>query len=117
MRSILSDLSRVEGIRGCAIVSKDGFIIEKALPSDCTVDSDELAVMVTTLYGTAEMMGSELKAGGIDLINIEFGESLLLIQDLGEALLVVISEKQALPGKIRFEVKKYKDKLREALLA
>jgi len=117
VRSILSDLSRVEGIRGCAVVSKDGFIIENVLPSDCEVDSDELAVMVTTVYGTVEMIGSELKVGGIDLINIEFDESYLLIQDLGEALLVVLSDKQTPLGKVRFEVKKHRDKLKEALIS
>lgn len=114
LRTVLTDFSRIEGVRGCAIVSKDGFVIENiALGGE--FDPDALAAMVTTLHGTADRLSGELKLGTTDIIIVEYSNNYLLIQDLGETLFTVLADRRAILGRIRFEMKRQKDRIRAAL--
>ncbi len=116
-QDLLRDLMRVDGVRGCAIICKDGFVVEKdLLPKNLQADSDELAVLVTTFHGMARKIVSKMGMPEIDLLNLECPDgSHILIQDLGGTLLVVLADKDATIGKIRFEVKRRKGRIAESL--
>jgi len=115
LQAILGEFTRLQGVRGAIIVSKDGFVIEASIPGGLGIDLDALAAMITTVYGAAERMGSELKLGDMDMLIFEYANSYVLIQDLGEAIFSVISDRTAYLGRVRYEMKKQKDRIRAAL--
>ncbi len=110
----MTEFTRIEGVRGCAVIGKDGFVIENVLMGG-GIDPDALAAMVTTLYGTADRLGGELKLGDVDIAIIEYANNYVLVQDLGEALFTVLADKRAILGRIRFEMKRQRDRVRAAL--
>ena len=114
LRSILAEFNRLEGVRGSAVISRDGFPIEVMFGA-VGIDPEALSAMIVTLYGSAHQIGSELKLGDIDIIVVEFANYYLLIQDLGEALFTVIADRRALLGRIRFEMKRQRDRIKAAL--
>jgi predicted regulator of Ras-like GTPase activity (Roadblock/LC7/MglB family) len=114
LRVVMSDFTRIEGVNGCAVISKDGFVIDSII-TGANIDPDALAAMVTTLYGTADRLGSELKLGDVDIVIVEYANNYALLQDIGEALFTVIADKRTILGRIRFEMKRQKDRLKAAL--
>jgi len=114
LKTVLSDFTRIEGVRGACIISKDGFMVESVMPVG-GIDPDALAAMIVTLFGTAVKMGEELKMGSTELVTIEFMNNYVLIEDLGDVVFTVIAERAALLGRIRYEMKRQKDRVRAAL--
>jgi len=114
LKSVLADFNRIEGVRGSLIISKDGFPIEVML-AGISMDPEALAAMVVTLYGSAERLGSELKLGDVDITIIEYANNYVLVEDLGEALFTVLADRRALLGRVRFEMKRQRDRIRAAL--
>jgi len=114
LKGILMDFTRIEGVSGVAIIGKDGFVVEQVMPAG-GVDLDALAAMVTTLYGSATRLGEELASGGTDLIIVEYRNNYVLVCDLGEALFAVLADKRALLGRVRFEMRRQRDRIRAAL--
>ncbi len=113
LRSVLMDFTRIEGVQGVAIVSKDGFIVDSVISGG--FDPEALAAMVTTLAGTATRISEELRFGDLDILIGEYRNNYLLLEDLGEAYLVVIADKRAILGRVRYEVRKQRDRVRAAL--
>ncbi len=115
LQTIVAEFTRIQGVRGAIIVSKDGFVIEASTPGGLEIDLDALAAMITTVYGAADRMGSELKLGDMDMVILEYANSYVLLEDLGEAVFTVISDRTAYLGRIRYEMKKQKDRIKAAL--
>ncbi len=114
LRAILTEFNRIEGVRGSIIISKDGFPIEIVLTAT-NIDPDALSAMVVTLFGSADKLSSELKLGDTEIIIIEYSNNYVLIQDLGEAIFTVLADRRAVLGRIRFEMKRQRDRIRAAL--
>ena len=114
LKVVLTDLSRVEGVSGVALVSKDGFVIDYVMPTG-GIDLDALAAMVTTLYGAATRLGEELKLGDIEDFMIEYRNNYVLLDDVGEALVVLLAERRAILGRLRYELKRQRDRIKAAL--
>ncbi len=114
LKVVLTDLTRVEGVSGVALVSKDGFVIDYVMPTG-GIDLDALAAMVTTLYGAATRLGEELKLGDIEDFMIEYRNNYVLLDDVGEALVVLLAERRAILGRLRYELKRQRDRIKAAL--
>ena len=114
LRTVLTDFTRIEGVTGVALVSKDGFIIESIIPGG-GIDPDALAAMVTTLIGAAQRIAEELKFGDLDIVMAEYRNNYLLLEDVGPAYFVVIADRRAVLGRIRFEMKRQRDRIRAAI--
>jgi uncharacterized protein len=114
LKRILSDLAKVEGVSGAAIVGRDGFIIEHV--SNMTMDVDALGAMASTSVGTSEAMGIELGKGNFEqvLVELEKGPVILSLVTENE-ILAIVAEAGANIGRIRYEVKKNKDRISAAL--
>ncbi len=114
LRTVLSDFTRIEGVSGVALISKDGFPIEYIMPRG-DVDPEALAAMVVTLIGAATRISEELRFGDLDIVTAEYRNNYLLMEDVGPAFFVVIADRRAVLGRIRFEMKRQRDRIRAAL--
>ena len=114
LKRILSDLLKVDGVSAVAVLGRDGFIIENV--SNVTMDADALGAMASTSIGTSEAMGIELKKGSIEqvLVELENGPILLSLVT-GDEILAIVAETGCNVGRIRYEVKKNKERIAAAL--
>mgnify|MGYP005838333507 CR=1 FL=1 len=114
LKRILNDLIKVEGVSAAAIVGRDGFIIEHV--SNLQMDVDALGAMASTSVGTSEAMGIELGKGTFEqvLVELEKGPVLLSLVSTNE-ILAIVAEPGSNVGRIRYEVKKNKDRISAAL--
>lgn len=115
MRVVLADFTRIEGVQAAAIVSKDGFIIDHVFTGETSFDPDSLAAMVTTLYGAATRLGDELNLGDITGVIIEYRNSYILFDDVGEALVVIVADRRAILGRLRYELRKQRERIQSVL--
>ena len=115
LRVVLTDFTRIEGVQSAVIVSKDGFVIDMVHSGEAAFDPDSLAAMITTLYGASLRLGEELNLGDLDMVTLEYRNHYILVQDVGEALVAVLADKRAILGRIRYELKKQRDRIRSAL--
>ena len=60
--NVIAELLRIEGVKGVAIVGKDGLIIESEL-TDRTIDPELAAAMVAAAYGSGSTTMERLLAG------------------------------------------------------
>lgn len=114
LKRALTDLSRVQGVQGVFVVSKEGFTIESVTASGA-FDEEALAAMVTAAMGSVEALGKELELGKPEMLTLEFSGSLTLVSDIGEHVVVLVAEKGAVLGRLRYELKKQLPRIRSAL--
>lgn len=114
LQRVLRELIKTEGINTAVVVGADGFVIEHV--SQINVDADALGAMASTSYGMSVAMGSLLSKGNCEhvLVELEHGPILLTLVSKNE-ILAVMAAKGANLGRIRYEMKKYKDRIAAAL--
>ncbi|HIH91067.1 TPA: roadblock/LC7 domain-containing protein [Desulfurococcaceae archaeon] len=108
---------RVEGIRAVLVVSKDGFLIDYVSQMGKEIDPESVAAMVVSVYGALQRFAEEFNLGEMDMATAEYSRNMMLLTDIGDAMVVVITDRTALLGRIRYELKKQKDRLKAALAA
>ncbi len=114
LKRALTDLSRVPNVQGVFIVSKEGFTVDSVTAAGA-FDEEALAAMVTAAIGSVESLGKELELGRPEIITIEFSGSITLISDLGEHVIVLVADKGAVLGRLRYELKKQLPRIKAAL--
>jgi hypothetical protein len=114
LKRILGDLVKVEGVSAAAVVGRDGFIIEHV--TNMKMDVDALGAMASTSVGTSEAMGIELNKGNFEqvLVELEKGPIMLSLVTQNE-ILAIVAEPGSNLGRIRYEVRKNKDRIVAAL--
>ena len=113
--NIIAELMRLEGVKGVAIVGKDGLIIEFEA-ADKTIDPDLAAAMVAAAYGSGSTTMERLLAGKTDMIMVEGDRGKILLVDAGEnAMLSVFTEPKINLGLIRIEMKRAAEKIAASL--
>jgi predicted regulator of Ras-like GTPase activity (Roadblock/LC7/MglB family) len=115
MRAVLADFTRIEGVIAAALISKDGFIIDMVHTGEARFDPDSLAAMLTTLYGASVRLGQELGLGELNDVILEYQGHYVLIEDVGEALTAPVADKRAILGRLRYELRKRKERIRSIL--
>jgi predicted regulator of Ras-like GTPase activity (Roadblock/LC7/MglB family) len=114
LNRILSDLTKVEGVNAAAIVGRDGFIIEHV--ANIQMDVDALGAMASTSVGTSEAMGIELGKGNFEQVIVELEKGPIILSLVTEnEILAIVAESGANIGRIRYEVKKNRDRITAAL--
>ncbi|MEB3772293.1 MAG: roadblock/LC7 domain-containing protein [Desulfurococcales archaeon] len=114
---VLTDIIRVPGVVAVAIISKEGFVVEKAIGGGFDVDEDAAAAMITAVYGSTTQLGEELKLGTPDTITLEYPSHYILVHDLGgEHMVSIIAEKaRAVLGRLRYEIRKQAPRIKQSL--
>ncbi|MCX6694079.1 MAG: roadblock/LC7 domain-containing protein [Methanomicrobiales archaeon] len=114
LKQILEEFLKIEGLSAAVIVGRDGFVIESAISGK--IDIDALGAMASTGLGTSEAMGSSLGKGQLRqmLVELEHG-SIILLPLTDEELFAIVTDTDTIVGRIRYEVKKNRERLIAAL--
>jgi predicted regulator of Ras-like GTPase activity (Roadblock/LC7/MglB family) len=114
LKQILSEFLRLDGVSAAVVVGRDGFVIESAETG--SIDTEALGAMASTGMGTSEAMGTELGKGEMAQMMVEFDNGPILLSPLSEdELIAVVAEKEVNIGRIRYELKKNRERIIAAL--
>jgi predicted regulator of Ras-like GTPase activity (Roadblock/LC7/MglB family) len=86
---ILSELTKLDGVKGSMIVSKDGLVIASKLNNDMNVEL--IGAVISAIFGGIKKAMAQFGKNDLRHIKIENGEKILMI-DIGEEILVVIMD-------------------------
>ncbi len=115
LKSLLSDLVKVEGINAAVVVGRDGFVID-GLANDGKLDIEAVGAVISTGLGSSETMGRELNVGALTQSMIEFDSGVLVMGTLGkDALVCLVCRLGANLGNVRLQMKKRAPDLASAL--
>ncbi len=111
LKRILADITRVEGVKGALVVSKDGLVLDAVVPSK-DVSVEEIAASVSQIVSVAERLGRDFNLGNADIIALEYANGRIMVGDIGENFILVVADKTALIGMIRNEIKRQRDRVK-----
>ncbi len=110
VQNILTELKKIKGIHGAALIDKSGLIAGSALPG--WVDDQSVAAMVTLILKASERATKELNQGQFVRAIIENERGKLLFSELGDKAIVVITTVDAKLAIINLKL----DAARQALM-
>ena len=110
---ILSDLNKVDGIKGSMVVDKDGLIITSQIPSG--IDTEVIGAVVSAVFDSAEKTVSEINQGTLQQMIIEGEYGKILMTDVEKGILVVLTDSNVNLGLIRISMKRSTDKIKNVL--
>ncbi|HOT03324.1 MAG TPA: roadblock/LC7 domain-containing protein [Methanolinea sp.] len=114
LKQILGEFLKIDGVTAAVVVGRDGFVIESAVSGK--IDIDALGAMASTGMGTSEAMGKELGKGELHQMLVELDHGPIIMSPLsGDELIAVVAGNEANIGRIRYELKKNKERLVAAL--
>ena len=114
LRQILGEFLRLDGVTAAVVMGKDGFIIESA--NSGTFDLEALGAISTTGIRTTQQMGGELGKGAMLQMMVEFESGTVLFSPLSpEELVAIIGEAGVNVGRVRYELKKNRERIIAAL--
>lgn len=114
LKQILGEFLNLDGVSAAVVVGRDGFVIESATSGK--MDIDALGAMASTGIGTSEAMGRELGKGELTQMLVELDKGPIIISPLSrDELIAIVADSTANLGRIRYEVKKNKERLVAAL--
>ncbi|MBN2091311.1 roadblock/LC7 domain-containing protein [candidate division KSB1 bacterium] len=103
-KKILNNLVELPGVTAVTVIGRDGFIIESSSSDD--VDLDALGAVVSTGFGAAEVMGTEIQLGYLTQTIMEYDLGKILTASCGDNILAVVTKPNAVIGSIRHQIKK-----------
>ncbi len=113
--NILAELLRLDGVKGAAVVGKDGLVIDFET-TDKTIDPDIAAAMVAAVYGSGTTVMDRIMDGKTDIVMVEGDKGKVLLIDAGEnAVLTVFTEPKVNLGLIRIEMKRVAERIAASL--
>ena len=83
----VEEVSAIEGVDGCALISKDGIMIGKAFPRE--ISEKWFSAMSASVLASAESAASIIGITPPVHIRVDAPDGRILIHDAGEKLLVV----------------------------
>ncbi len=114
LKRVLQDMQREEGVIFVGVASSDGLVIDYV--SNGELNFEAVAAMTSTALSTAKNVGKELGRGDFVQAIVEYKGGYIFITPITEKeYIVLITDKNANLGKIRYEISKYKDKIRDLL--
>ncbi|WP_054848122.1 roadblock/LC7 domain-containing protein [Methanoculleus chikugoensis] len=118
LKQILGEFLKLDGGVTAAVVAggRDGFVIESVVAGG-DVDVEALGAMASTGMGTSEAMSDELGKGEMSqmLIELENGPILLSPPLSEDELIAIVANANVNVGRIRYELKKNRDRITAAL--
>jgi hypothetical protein len=114
LKQVLEEFLKIEGVSAAVVVGRDGFVIESAVSGK--IDTDALGAMASTGMGTSEAMGKELGKGEISQLLVELEKGPIIMAPLSpDELIAIVADSVANVGRIRYDLKKNKERLIAAL--
>jgi hypothetical protein len=114
LKPLLEEFLKVEGVSAAVVVGRDGFVIESAVSGK--VDIEALGAMASTGLGTSEAMGSTLGKGELLQMLVELEKGPIILSPLSsDELIAIVADTTSNVGRIRYELKKNKERIVAAL--
>jgi predicted regulator of Ras-like GTPase activity (Roadblock/LC7/MglB family) len=114
LKPLLEEFLKVEGVSAAVVVGRDGFVIESAVSGK--VDIEALGAMASTGLGTSEAMGNTLGKGELLQMLVELEKGPIILSPLSaDELIALVADTTANVGRIRYELKKNKERIVAAL--
>jgi len=114
IRELLGHFQSVNGVSLAAIVATDGLLIEGVADPD--VDVDAICAVASNGLVMAEALGREISKGGIVETILEYENGLVVLEPLSaDAMVLIVSDRRANLGRIRFILKQYHEPLFQAV--
>ncbi len=109
-KDLLVDLTRLSGVNAATLIGVDGFIIESVSNND--IDLDTLSAVVSTAFGSSQVMGKEMLLGGLSQTIFEYGTGKVLFAACGsEAIFALVTNNNAVIGNVRHYMMKIMSEL------
>lgn len=89
LSTLLAHLNEIEGVRGSALVTRDGLPYDIQIPG--ALNDEVLAAMTATILGAAETALYELGEQEADRITIRGGNRGILVTPMGHDFLLVVA--------------------------
>lgn len=100
---VLSGLLKVGQIKACAVVSKEGLLINSRTPPD--VDARIFSALCSTIMGAAEAASGQMATGLVSQISLKTEKGTIVLIPAGKkAILTVLTEPDAQIGLIFYEM-------------
>ena len=100
---VLSGLLKVGQIKACAVVSKEGLLINSRTPPD--VDARIFSALCSTIMGAAEAASGQMTTGIVSQISLKTEKGTIILIPAGQkAILTVLTEPEAQIGLIFYEM-------------
>ena len=110
----LDSLDDVQGIRGAAVVRRDGLLIASNLGQD--IDDDQVGAMTASTVGSGETASDALSMGDVEEVTIESEEGKLIATGAGEeGILAILTESDVNMGLVKVEMKDATEKIKKVL--
>ncbi|MFB6204113.1 MAG: roadblock/LC7 domain-containing protein [Candidatus Nanohaloarchaea archaeon] len=110
----LEDLGEVQGIKGAAVVRRDGLLIASNLGGD--IDDDQVGAMTASTVGSGETASDALNMGGVNQVTIESEDGKLVSTGAGEeGILTILTEADVNMGLVKVEMEKAVKKVKRVL--
>ena len=114
LKPLLEEFLKIEGVSAAVVIGRDGFVIESAVSGK--VDIEALGAMASTGLGTSEAMGVTLGKGELSQMLVELEKGPIILSPLSaDELIAIVADTTANIGRIRYELKKNKERLIAAL--
>jgi predicted regulator of Ras-like GTPase activity (Roadblock/LC7/MglB family) len=104
VEALLASLVTSRGVTTAAITDADGFVTH--IRRDFDVDTDALGAAVQIVYNAATRAAEQVRQGATRLVLAENQDGVVLFAPLARGfVLVVVTDRTAMLGAIRFEIK------------
>ncbi|MFQ6118627.1 MAG: roadblock/LC7 domain-containing protein [Methanosarcinales archaeon] len=113
VKRILNEFTKINGVTGAMISGFDGWPIESVLRSD--INDEYLAGTAATLYGISSTTSKEFFGDELDQTLIESDKGKILIAPIKELIFVVVMDRTANLGKLRYKLRQEKERIAAAI--
>ncbi|MDY6770749.1 MAG: roadblock/LC7 domain-containing protein [Candidatus Nanohaloarchaea archaeon] len=114
LKEPLGDLDDIQGVKGAAVVRRDGLLIVSNLPED--IDADQLAAMTASTVGSGETASETLEIGTVEQVTVESEQGKLISTGAGdEGILTILTDPDVNMGLVLVQMKKATKKIKRVL--
>lgn len=113
LQQVLYDFVKIEGVNAAVIVGRSGLVVDQC--SNIKINFDALGAMASTSVGMSMAMGDHLDMGFCEQVLVELEYGPVILSPVGQnKILAVVAGRGANIGRIRYEIKKNKDRIEAA---
>ncbi|MGZ5001515.1 MAG: roadblock/LC7 domain-containing protein, partial [Methylomonas sp.] len=102
--SILRNLMSIQGVSAAAIVDSDGFVTH--IHRDSEINTDAIGASVQVVFGAAARAAAHVRHNMTNMVICENAEGYILSTPIEAGfILALVTKRDALLGRVRFELK------------
>lgn len=103
METILQRLTDLDDVSGAILVGKDGLVVTGTLHTE---DEEIIGAMSAAAFGSITSYINQINHSAMHHVIIEMQNGIIQFEEVGDLILVVITQNDCNLGRIRIEMKK-----------